>query len=556
MKAVKRNRIQSLGNTYYNAAQYSEHRSNSWLAFPLFAEKEYSQLNRENILKKKRWLQANLGIVQALIRKVGRYAVGEGLHPCPETSDLEWNELVKNRFIEWASSPSVCDALARQTFWDMQKNAAENLFSEGEAFFAMVNSSIKASPQIQAWGNGEVRYVGSGATAPGMLAPGEYTYFDGCKINRNGVTVAYSVQTMDGGGFVDIDAANMVHITDGLQPNQVRAISPFAPCANSAVDALDLKAMETQSTKLHSALGIVVTKSTGRGIGEAGFTSNLKQFLDTTAGVNGTAIPTGTTAIGEEFFSGAQITHLGQGDDIKLLSSSRPSINIVQYLEWLYRDICQATGLNIELVWNLDELGGVNARITLADAQFFFDHIQKKIASMFCRRVYTWWVSTMIQNGSIPECKDFENWWHCSWQGPRKIDVDRNQIASQIQALDAGFTTQQDFYKMFYGADWKAKIKQRISEVAFAKAQCVAQGVTYQEVFPSKPGAAPAAQGAPEDFSGSSNPPAQTAQATAPARPAMLLPPHQQEEFARALNSFNDILRKMQGEANALSLSS
>lgn len=504
MKAVKRNRLMSLGNTLYDAAKSNGQRSNAFLAFPLFAEKEFTQYTRETILKKKRWLEANLSVISASIKKVGRYSIGEGLYPIPETTDLEWNDLTREAFIEWANNPSVCDAVGRWTFWDMQRYAAENVFSEGEAFFALVNSSIKQAPQLQAFDNTEIRYLGSIGSAPASLAAGESTYWDGVKINRNGRVIAYSVQTSDGGGFEDVDAANMIHVADYKRPNQVRAISPFHSSANSAVDALDLKALETSSAKLHSALGIAVTKLRGEGIGEGGLTGQLKELLTSTSNANGTETPTGQTAIGEEIFGGAGVVHFGAGEDVKMLSSTRPSPNIVLYLQFLYRDIATSTGLPFEVVWNMSELGGVNARAMLADAQFFFDHIQRKIATSFCRRVYIWWASVMMNTGKLPLCKDAK-WWHCDWRGPAKLNIDRSQVASDISAVDAGLTTLQDYYRA-RGADWKPKTTQRITEVQFRLEQCKLAGVPYLTVFPNKVGASP--MDAPEDFSGSTNPPA------------------------------------------------
>jgi capsid protein len=551
MKAVIRNRLQALGNTLYDAAKIDGQRSNSFLAWPQFAEKEFTQYTRETILKKKRMLEANLGIIGSMIKKVGRYSVGEGLYPIPETTDTEWNEIIREGFVEWATNPTVCDAMGRWSFFDMQRYAAENFFGEGEAFAALVNSAQVESPQVQMFDNFEVRYVGSSGAAPGSLEAGEFTYWDGVKLNRNGKVVAYSIQTTDGGGFVDVDAANMIHVADYKRPNQVRAISPFHGGANSALDALDIKGLEVASIKLHSLLGVVYKKSAGKGVGEAGLSGSLRELLQTATNPDGSGEPTGKTAIAEDFFAGGSIAHLGADEDIKLLTSERPSVNLIEYLEWLYRDVAVSTGLPLEVVWNLSELGGVNARIMLADAQFLFDHIQKKIATAFCRRVYVWWVSVMINKGRIRACAD-PKWWHCHWQGPCKLNIDRNQVASDISAIEAGLTTYQDYYSA-RGTNYKPKLMQRILEEKYKMDQCKLVGIPYLTVFPAKPGAAPA--DAPEDFSGSQNPPAQPAQATAP-RPAMLLPPHQQEQFARALNDFNGILTKMKGEADALSLAS
>ena len=505
MKAVKRNRLMSLGNTLYDAAKIDGQRSNGFLAWPQFAEKEFTQYTRETILKKKRMLEANLGIIGSLIKKVGRYSIGAGLQPIPETTDQEWNDEVRETFLEWARNPIVCDANGKWSFFDMQRYAAENFFSEGEAFAALVNSAQVESPQVQMFDNFEVRYIGANGAAPGTLDPGNFTYWDGVKLNRNGKVVAYSIQTADGGEFVDVDFPNMIHIADFKRPNQVRAISPFHAGANSALDALDLKGLETATIKLHSLLGVVYKKSTGKGVGEGGLSGSLSQLLMPTAptvGPDGAPSVPNQTAIGENFFAGGVTAHLGADEDIKLLTSDRPSVNLIDYLEWLYRDVAVSTGLPLEVVWNLSELGGVNSRIVLADAQYLFDYIQQKIAEMFCRRIYIWWVSVKINNKQIRPCTD-PKWWACHWQGPCKLNIDRNQVASDIAAVDAGLNTLQDYFSA-RGTNWRPKTKQRIQEVKFRMDECRAAGVPYLTVFPAKPGAMP--MDSPDDFSDGSTP--------------------------------------------------
>ena len=501
----------SLGNTLYDAAKYNGQRDTSFLAWPQFAEKEFTQYTRETILKKKRMLEANLSIVPAMIKRVGRYSIGEGLHPIPETTDAEWNELAREAFESWASSAAVCDTQGKQTFWEMQTYMARAYFGEGESFAGLCNSSVVGAPQIQLYDNFEVRYMGRTGSAPGDAETGDNAIWDAVLLDRNSKAKGYFIQTRDGGDFQLIPAHNMVHIADFVRPNQVRAISPFHAGANSAVDALDIKALEVASVKLHSLLGVLYKKSSGRGAGEQGISGNLRELLAPVTGPSGEE-KSGQTALVEQFYAGAATLHLGENDDIKLLSSDRPSINLIEYLEWLYRDVAVSTGLPLEVVWNLSDLGGVNSRIMLADAQFFFDHIQRKIATSFCRRVFVWWASVMMNSGQLPYVSD-DRWFnHIHWQGPCKLNIDRNQVSSDIAAVEAGLTNYNDYYSS-RGANWKPKLTQRILEEKFKLEQCKAIGVPYLTVFPAKPGAAP--QDAPEDFSGSTNAPSQSTGASA-----------------------------------------
>ncbi len=491
-KTIERKRLQTIGNTYYEAAQMSGQRAQAFLAFPLTAEKEFSYYNRRTILKKKRYLEAQLSVIGGLTEKVKKYVVGRGIIPMPCTTDDAWNDMVTGDFIDWASNPIVCDAMGMQDFWEMQSWMAGSYFGEAEGFAALISSAIANAPQLQLIDPGEVEYYASSGIPPALMQAGESTYFDGVKLNSKGKIIAYAVRVTDGGGggegTVDVDAANMIHHCMRKRPNQYRGLSPFASVANSGVDALDLRALEISSCKLHSALAIAYTKTTGPAVGPGGFTDSLKNLLQATTTEAGTQQPTGQTVLGEEVFAGAMIKHLEPGGKLELVSSNRPTVNVLHFLEWLYRDVAAGTGMSIELIWNLSALGGVNARINLADIQAFFDLQQGKLNQSFNQRVYIWWLSKKFQDG-YPMPND-PKWWKCHWLGPAKITGDAGNTAkSLVELLNNGFGTWAEYWQSL-GKSWKPQIRQRVMEVKFAQDQCAENGVEYAKVFPPAAGSA------------------------------------------------------------------
>lgn len=494
-RAIERKRLQSIGNTYYEAAQQSGQRAQAFLAFPLTAEKEFSFFNRRTILKKKRYLEAQLSVIGALTEKVKKYTVGRGIIPMPCTLDETWNDQVTGDFIDWASEPNVCDAMGMQDFWEMQGWMAGSYFSEAEGFAALISSSQVDAPMLQLVDPGEVEYYASAGIPPALLPAGQSAYFDGVKLNTKGKIVGYAVRVTDGGGdqgTIEVDAPNMIHFCMRKRPNQYRGLSPFAGVANSGVDALDLRALEISSCKLHAALAVSYEKIAGPAIGPGGFSDQLKNLLATTVAESGQQQPNGQTVLGEDIFAGAMIKHLAPGEKLNLVSSNRPTVNTLHFLEWLYRDIAAGTGMSIELIWNLSALGGVNARINLADIQAYFDLIQGRLNSRFNQRVYIWWLSKKFQQG-YPMPMD-PKWWRCHWLGPAKITGDAGNTAKAlVQLLNSGFGTWAEFWQSL-GKSWKPQIRQRILEVKYAKEQCALEGVEYTDVFPPQPGAA-ASQG-------------------------------------------------------------
>src|SRR5205085_5752482 len=96
------------GGSGYDAANQSPARSA--LCFPLTARREFNSRDRRVILEKVRSLEANLGLMPRMKGQVGKYVVGHGIFPVPQTSDAEWNELAAQLFDDWANNKFVCDA--------------------------------------------------------------------------------------------------------------------------------------------------------------------------------------------------------------------------------------------------------------------------------------------------------------------------------------------------------------------------------------------------------------------------------------------------------------
>jgi capsid protein len=508
-KIVTRSRLQSIGSSYYDASKSEDTRSQSWVAWPQTAEKEFTYWNRLQLLKKKRALEANLGFVGAMIEKVGRYSVGRGLFPIPQTKDVTWAEDACKKFDDWASNPIRCDAMGLMTVWEMQKWNAETYFGEGEAFTGLIKSARAGAPQLQMFDNGEMENRMGSPKALNMMSPGETTYWDGVKLNKSGRVLAYCVRTSDGGDYVDVQAENIIHICKRIRPGQYRGITPFHASENSAIDVMDIKGLEIASAKLHSALAMVFTKQSGAGVGSQGLFGALQQITQAAhstngvdAGLSGTYGPSTAPATGslpgknqlmETINSGGGMVHLKEGEDVKFLTSTRASTNTLDFLVFLLRDLSTSTGLPLEFLWDMSEMGGANARVSLADVQWFFDSIQDKINDAWNQRVWNWWCASMINSGDLEVPSD-GNWWSVHWQGPPKLTADAGrQIMGDIAALDAGLGNLNLFYSA-RGQAWKNQTTQRIQEVKYAMEQCQAMGVPYDKVYPQKAGA-PAAGG-------------------------------------------------------------
>lgn len=475
------NTFPSGGATFYDGAIDSSVRS-SFPSFPLTARREFTKYNRRAILRKIRALEANLGLIPRMKGQVGKYSVGRGIFPEPQTSHPAWNEESAMKFDDWANNRFICDVAGAMTFWERQNYHARTFFAESESFDALISSSFSGAPQLQLFDNSEI----------GNPYNAEFNaeYIDGVKANASFRPISYLTAVQNAPGIYayapivtrEIAAADMIHLIRRKRANQLRGISAFAPGINCAIDKLDLRALTTAAAKLHEALGIVVKKKGGEA-GKVGLGSELKKILDGDGNV---------TQVNEEFLQGAGIQYLALDEELTVVSSDRPTQNLMEFGNELIRDICLGAELNFEIVWNLMTLGGATARIALADAQWFFDGIQDAINEMFNQRVWVWWCASMMKSGQLSRCND-PRWWVCHWQGPPKLTADAGRtMKGEIEALGSGLNSWADYYSRSQGRFWKEPIKQRIEELRWGMQECARQDppVPFEFLYSLKPGTA------------------------------------------------------------------
>lgn len=461
----------SAGGQFYDGALNTPQRS-SFVSFPLTAKREFTRYNRIEILRKIRALEANFGFISRLKSTVGKYSVGRGVLPVPQTNDEAWNEEAVQKFDDWANNRFVCDVAGAMTFWERQRFHAETFFIEAESFDAMVGSSFTGAPMLQLFDNSE---IGGGYTD-------KDGFIDGVKTSTFGRPISFLATTqLEQFGQLqtrEIAAIDMIQIVRRRRANQLRGISPFAPVVNLGIDVLDLNSLTTASAKLHEAMGIVVKQEKGDA-GKGGISGDLQKLVS-----DGTI-----TRVDERFHRGAAIQYLKTNENIEIVSSDRPSQNIQSYVtDYLLRMISNSTGLPVEIVWNMIDLGGATARIALADAQWFFDHLQDLLNELFNQRVWVWWCASTMNSGQLSKCKDVR-WWNCHWQGPPKLTADAGRTMSgEIDGLHSGFNSWEDYYNRTQGRGWKEPIRGRIKELAWAKAECEKAGIPLEYIFAPKPG--------------------------------------------------------------------
>lgn len=462
------------GSQAYDAASNSPSRT-SLTAFPTNSKQETRGYTRKEIVKVSRGLEASLPIYCNIKRTIGRQAVGRGIFARPATEDLEWNQEWRKKFDEWASNPGVYSVDASRDFYEDQRLVAETCFGDGGYFAALARGELGV-PQIQPFDVFEV---------DSSYASSAEGWDDGVLLNAYGRPIKYGVrelpQTSFGispqGEMRAVNASDIIHIMRRHRVKQTRGLPwAFSGGANG-VHLMDLYALLVGEAKLHSLLTVQVNR-TGRNKGKGAMGALQK------------ADPSDREDLGglEKVLGPGQINYVGADGEIKLLSSSRPSPDVIAFCKELKRSLASASELPLEVIEYMSDAGGAAARGVLDMAQSFFDAVQDMIIWRHSQRIYVWRTAIAMQRGEIRRCKD-PMWWACAWKGPKKLTVDPGRTAqSDIKLIKNGMLTNIR-YSAEQGRDADEEDDEQIAFLSRRKGKCEKAGIPIEWIQEPTPGA-------------------------------------------------------------------
>lgn len=455
----------------YDAATDSPSRSS--LVFPVNSFNEHSQSTRTALVQKVRALDANLSIFSRITGKIGQHAIGKGVFVRPATRDIEWNDLNRRLFEEWASNPPVYSIDASRDHYEDQRLVAETVVADGEFFEALVNSPAGA-PMVQAFDVFEIKSpYGGSYDAQG--------FSDGIRTNEFCRPTGYAVQELSKPGinrnnaFRVVGAQDMLHLFRRRRAKQLRGLTWFYSGINQGIDALDLRALITGTAKLHSGLAVSVKGGKPRKKGAFGAIKG--------EGSN----ETDDYQALERIYGGGIIQYLGETGEIELHSSQHPGQNLIEFLKFLYCDIAAAVRLPLSVVYTLAPLGGASVRGELEDAQWLFDAIQDMIIWRHSFPIYRWRTARFIKEGRLRPCKD-PIWWATTWRGPAKLTVDLGRTAdANIKLMKNGGLSHVRYFEE-RGLDADAEIMEEILFHKRVNEACAKHGVDPNRILEPSPG--------------------------------------------------------------------
>lgn len=456
----------------YEAANTSPARG--YLYWPSVDSKQ--QLNtftRYEIQRRVQWLYANFGFARRLIKGCAKL-IGF-LTPQPNTENEGWDDLVFDNFMQRAGSAEIFDAAGKFDFFQSQILGNEVAGRDG--------FELAVLTETQSGGARCAFYESHQLTNGGHTEP---YWREGVRLSDQGKHLAYCLKnSYDGSTFADFDAQDVIFNGSFESRNQLLPISILTHCVCNMHDVVETRGFIKHGIKSSTRMGTVLERdkdSPDIALGSAFANGRIKATM---------TLPDGTTkeVNWDQVLTGAQTPQLPPGYKVKVLTDDRPTPNNMEFEKRLLDDCALGVDLPPGAIYDLAGFTGPAIRYTMAEIQRWVANKQWAQAKR-CQRYYVYHVAKEIKAGRLPQGPP--NWWSkVEWIGQADMTIDAQRMASvsTINLLN-GLTTWMDEWGKANGVFWKRRIKQRVLEVAYAKAQCLAASsnlsveLTYAEVFP------------------------------------------------------------------------
>lgn len=411
---------------------------------------DVDQFSRMELLKRARWVFGNTGLGAALLHGMARQVVGCGLMARPLTRDKEWNAMRLKHWNRRAHSKGVWDVSGQMNARDYQYWAVLRTWLDGDCF--VVPTKSKSGRAMFAFYEGHT--VGTGRFEKRLTQKWQ----DGVLLSAARRPIAYRFLT-DGGGRMELLADSQVwHCKDAMSPLAARGVTALKHAIGHFTDRAEIVKFWKEAIKATANWGIILqTRSMAQSPAEGMSFPNAKG-----ADLN---IPS-EVPFEEIFGQGGVRKTLPPETEAKYIDDQRPHPNNQQLMDSLIRDIAVGFGVPPELVWNVIELGGANARMALKIAERFVLCCQQKLIDDLLGRMYLYDTAVAIKNGDLPAPRDPE-WWVHGWLTPERMTVDVGRDGKLAIELQKSMMLTLKQHWGGQGVEWEEGMDQWFSEAVY-----------------------------------------------------------------------------------------
>lgn len=439
--------------------------------------KELDQFSRNELIRRIRWLHANMGFVKGVIENASML-VG-WLTPTAMTDDPAWNKLADENFSARAMSKIIFDRSGKFNFKTAQMMLVRAAMKDGDILTVLTETPNEGA---------RVMFY-EGHQLATMRIDTDKGYRDGVRYDKANRHISYSIASDGEAKYVS--ARDSIYFGRCQAVGNVRAHPPLAHAVNHAIDVTEVWGNTKHGIKSASLFGLVIEES------ENAPKSGSKGGMEVNLGTPTTQ----TSASGEEFttdqvWSSGQVADPGRGRKISTINDNRPGPDQRKFTVDLFRDISNGLGLPLEVLGHMESLKGPGVRLILDKAEKWIEERRLELKE-WCTRYWVYHMAKEIKAGRLP-MPDDANWIHgVEWTPQRSLSIDRGRDGKQrLDEIDAGYGTLADWCIDSDGANWRKNTKQRIEEVKFGYEQCggvweeLSAAERHAKVFRARQGAA------------------------------------------------------------------
>lgn len=419
------------------------------------ARMDIPHATRRQLLSWSREMERKDPIFNGFLDLCERYVIGPtGLRIVSGSQDSEW---ANSANLEWDAWQPFCDISSRFSFGQRQGLIEREVEVAGEVFVYLTYGDGQRA-RIQLIESESVE------TPPDKLT--DPSIFDGVRMDANDRPLEYFVKGRDG-KHVELKADSIVHIVEPSRVGQVRGLPIIYPVLADMVDLRESLDLEMLAHKDGAETSKFITNAAGQ-LSSSGLRRAV--YSKATQKDSGVDTTEKQRVYYEEKLGGKTV--IGQtGDTFTQFNNQRPSEAVQAFWDFVSARIACGMGLPIEIII-MRSLQGTMTRAALDMANGFFRCRSAARAESFNRIWNHVVLGSLALRRSLPA-----DWRKIRYTPPRSINVDVGRNSNALIAeWQNGFRTLENIAAEM-GHDWKDILRQRASELAYARDLEAASGL-------------------------------------------------------------------------------
>lgn len=402
-------------------------------------------------------MESNFCFYRGILSRIVLYAVGT-IRWQSNTGDAEVDAACEKAWENWCNT---ADATGRHHLYNIVRLGLRGMLRDRDCGFALHDDEES--------GNLKVRLIEADRIGnPLYVGATDEKKIHGVMLDDNGAVSGYEIFKRSRTNMYEkeeeLPPQQFLHLFDPLRYDQYRGIALFAPGLPHMRDLYEAFDAEMQAIKFAGSFAAFVKSATGGygGQGAAAFDRDKN-----VAGENKLAVKPGT------------IQRLTQGEDMVFAQTpSRPSGAFMAFVETKIREICNGANIPFGFGWNLAALGGVTARIEVAQMKRFLEGVRELVRVRVLEPLKD---KVLLREVAAGRLRSNANRGVGRWGFGADITGDVGyDTSADLQLLEAGIYSESYLVENKYGGDFLQHVQQQAREINVRRQVATDTGVPIE----------------------------------------------------------------------------